>query len=82
MGAVRHHNQDINVLIVVAPSQVPRPSCELGNLTRWHPIWVVAQIQMQEMLFMAFKNSKASHPPTVASSKAVTANCMSVSTAI
>ena len=48
VGAVRHHNQDINVLIVVAPSQVPRPSCELGNLTRWHPIWVVAQIQMQE----------------------------------
>ena len=37
---------------------------------------------MQEMLFMAVKNSKASHPPTVASSKAVTANCMSVSTAI
>ena len=29
----------------------------------WHPIWVVAQIQMQEMLFMAFKNSKASPPP-------------------
>ena len=29
----------------------------------WHPIWVVAQIQMQEMLFMAVKNSKASHPP-------------------
>ena len=37
---------------------------------------------MQEMLFMAVKNSKASHPPTVASSKALTANCMSVSIAI
>ena len=23
----------------VPPSQVPRPSCELGNLTRFHPFW-------------------------------------------
>ena len=43
-------------------------------------IWVVAQVQMEEVLFMAVKNSKDSLPPTVASSKAVTANCIIVST--
>ena len=43
-------------------------------------IWVVAQVQMEKVLFMAVKNSKDSLPPTVASSKAVTANCIIVST--
>ena len=61
---IRHPNRDFTVPIVVAKI----------------PIWVVAQVQMEEVLFMAVKNSKDSLPPTVASSKAVTANCIIVST--
>ena len=30
MGAVRHHNQDINVLIVVAPDLGGRPDSDAG----------------------------------------------------
>ena len=61
---IRHPNQDINVLIKVAKIM----------------IWVDAQVQTEEGLFMAVKNSKDALPPTVASSKAVTANCIIVST--
>ena len=44
---IRHPNQDINVLIKVA------------KIT----IWVVAQVQMEEIVFMAVRNCQASLPP-------------------
>ena len=44
---IRHPNRDFSVPIVVAKI----------------PIWVVAQVQMEEIVFMAVRNCQASLPP-------------------
>ena len=43
------------------------------------PFWVAAQVQMEEIVFMAVRNIQASLPPAAAASKAATAHCIIVS---